>query len=576
MSNLSLSRMNALLKKVRAERSAVLEHGSAATETPPRLPIESSTIETAHFDQITSLPSSHSPISSHILDKNGAPIILNSKQMEFVHLVTSEASAVLIGAAGTGKTTCQKAVVQALISCGLAGMLDPMGHKHLPANTPGIVICAYTRRATANIRRNVSTEMQNNCITIHKLLEYAPVYNEIYDSETGNVRTKMSFEPARNSDNPLPSSIHTIIIEEASMVSVELYEQIVRACPHKVQFIFLGDIQQLPPVFGSAILGFKLLELPVIELTEVYRQALDSPIIALAHRILSGNPILSDEFPKWKIPNKLTIHPWKKRIESGIACSTAGQFFIAAEKAGAYDPEEDIILCPFNKAFGTDELNKIVANHLSKKRNSPTYEILAGFEKHYFSPGDKVLFDKLDAIIISIEPNPSFVGQRLQPHSQTLDYWGFESCPSSNPSRENELQDIDFILEAAALPQDERTAKCSHKIRIKFLDSEHEQTLDKASEVNTLSLGYVLTFFKAQGSEWARVFITLHQSHSVLTNREALYTAVTRARSELYIICEPDTFEKGILTQKIKGNTLAEKAIHFQGKMIQYNERSGK
>ena len=264
----------------------------------------------------------------------------------------------------------------------------------------------------------------------------------------------------------------------------------------------------------------------------------------------------------------------EKRIEAGIACSTAGQFFIAAEKSGAYDPEEDMILCPFNKSFGTDELNKIIANHLSRKRLAYTYEILAGFEKHYFSAGDKVLFDKLDAVILSIEPNPSYVGQTLQVHSQTLDYWGFESSPESHKGeRESELVDIDFILEAAALPQDERTAKCSHKIRIKFLDSEFEQTLDKASEVNTLSLGYVLTVHKAQGSEWRKVFLTTHQSHNTMIQRELMYTAVTRAREELYVICEPDHFTKGIVNQRIKGETLAEKAEYFKGKQSQYAER---
>ena len=138
----SLSRMQALLAKARAAK--ILEHGSEATEVVPtpsdKISLEIPAEETIHL--ITQIPCIPETDHSHILDKNGRPIILNSKQMEFVHLATSGASAVLIGAAGTGKTTAQKAVVQALISSGLAGILDPMGHKHLPANTPGIVICA--------------------------------------------------------------------------------------------------------------------------------------------------------------------------------------------------------------------------------------------------------------------------------------------------------------------------------------------------------------------------------------------------------------------------------------------------
>lgn len=568
MSAPSLTKMQEILARVRAQKAPSL--GSDAGGVVQTLP---STEQSSELQTIQ-VPAIPAPLSAdQITDKYGNLITLNSKQMEFVNYVSSGKSAVLIGAAGTGKTTCQKATVQALIHAGLAGILEPQGHKHLPANTPGIVITAYTRRATANIRRNVSAEMQGNCITIHKLLEYQPVYNDVYDSETGETRSKMSFEATRNAGNPLPSSIRTIVIEEASMVGTDLYQEIVDACPHNPQYIFLGDIQQLPPVFGSAILGFKLLELHVVELTEVYRQALESPIISLAHRILSGRAIQEQEFPEWKRPG-LTIHPWKKRIESMTACNTAGQFFIAAENGGAYDPEEDMILCPFNKAFGTDELNKKIANHLSHKRGATVYEIIAGFNKHYFSVGDKVLFDKLDAQIVDIRPNLSYAGQKTAHPSPTMDYWGFdpESEKYRGISEASDDFDVDFMLSSAA-SSDERTAQSSHIIKIKFLDSDGVQELNKAAEINSMSLGYVLTFHKSQGSEWEKVFLVMHQSHNTMINREMLYTGVTRARKELYIICEPDHFVKGIESQRIKGNTLAEKAEYFKGKIELKSER---
>ena len=75
------------------------------------------------------------------------------------------------------------------------------------------------------------------------------------------------------------------------MIPVDLFNLLMDACPHNPQLIFLGDIQQLPPVFGLAILGYKMVELPLVELTEVYRQALDSPIISLAWKLLGGNPL---------------------------------------------------------------------------------------------------------------------------------------------------------------------------------------------------------------------------------------------------------------------------------------------
>jgi ATP-dependent exoDNAse (exonuclease V) alpha subunit len=51
-----------------------------------------------------------------------------------------------------------------------------------------------------------------------------------------------------------------------------------------------------------------------------------------------------------------------------------------------------------------------------------------------------------------------------------------------------------------------------------------------------------------------------------MLQRELIYTAVTRAKKELYVICEPDTFYKGVINQRIKGTTLAEKAEFFKGK----------
>jgi exodeoxyribonuclease V alpha subunit len=100
-----------------------------------------------------------------------------------------------------------------------------------------------------------------------------------------------------------------------------------------------------------------------------------------------------------------------------------------------------------------------------------------------------------------------------------------------------------------------------------MLDSDVEISIDKASDINSLLLAYALTVHKAQGSEWRKVFFITHQSHATMLQRELLYTAITRAKEELYIICEPEMFVNGIQSQRIKGNTLAEKAEYFKGKV---------
>lgn len=510
-------------------------------------------------------------IPLEIRDKYGKLITLNTQQQQFVDLALAGKDCVLIGPAGTGKTTTQGAVVQELIHSGRAGILYGDGHKTLQSGTPGIIVIAYTRRAVANIKRSMPEDMQRNCLTHHKLLEYEPVYYTVMDDVTGEEKNKMKFEATRHKFRPLPESIHTIIVEEGSMYGTDLYAELVAAAPHGPQIIFLGDIQQLPPVFGSAILGYKLLELPVVELTEVYRQALESPIIRLAHRILSGKVLHASEFAEWKVQGQLTLHPWKKKLDADIAVNLAGMFFKEMYDAKAWNPAEDIILIPFNQAFGTIELNKILANHIAKRRGSVVHEIIAGFTKCYFSEGDQVMFDKEDAQIVKIERNIAYSGAFPQHASVHLDYHGHNAEIHKTITEEQD-DNLDFVLNQTALAtSEERVNQASHCITVFLTNQDREVTLKTAGEINALLLGYALTVHKAQGSEWRKVFFVAHQSHATMLQRELLYTAVTRAREELYVICEPETFVNGIKSQKVKGNTLAEKAEYFKGKLERNN-----
>jgi len=586
-----MSKLDEILARRKAERERELTRSqtsieppaaSLVTSTPTPTKSKQSTTAKSRLDEIrarllektkianaveSTIPTSNPPsIGTHTSMDGKSTIVYNQQQQQFVDIMSSGKSAVLIGSAGTGKTTCTQGAVQALIATGKVPILQDCNHKHLLPGTPGIVICAYTRRAVNNIKKVLPADLKGNCITIHKLLEYMPEYFEVTDPETGDTKNTMQFLPSRCASNPLPDSIHTIIFEESSMIGTDLHSEVVAALPHNPQYIYIGDIQQLPPVFGPAILGFKMLELPVIQLTEVYRQALESPIIRLAVRILSGKAILPEQFPEWRVSGQLTLHPWKKKLGPDHAVLTLAAFFKQAIDSGNYDTDEDMILIPYNKSVGSIELNKHIANHLARRRSETTYEVMAGFNKHYFSPGDKVLYDKEDAEIIEIKANASYSGARVQPPSKTLDYWGH------NPNLMNEkgyqdygTDDVDFLLSQVETSED-RVTQASHIVKVKLLDSGAILDLSKASEINVLLHGYALTVHKAQGSEWRKVFLCLHQSHATMLQRELLYTAVTRAREELYVICEPESFKKGILSQRIKGNTLAEKAEYFKGK----------
>jgi exodeoxyribonuclease V alpha subunit len=515
------------------------------------------------------------------IDKSGNTISYNEEQLDFITTASHGTDCILVGAAGTGKTTCMRGAVSALIESGIVLPMKVEGHNYLQDDIMGVALVSFTRRAVSNLRKAMSNDLKGNCLTIHSLLEYQPIYSEVIDPSTGISRNTMCFEATRNRDNPLPSGIKTVIFDEASMVSVELENEVRAALGSHVQFIYLGDIQQLPPVFGSAILGYKMLELKTVELIHVYRQALKSPIIRLAHRVLSGKVIPVSEFKDWHFPNQLTIHPWKKSLSADNALITLARFLTKAIDMNQYNPEDDMVLIPYNKSCGTIELNNYIANHIARRNKLPTYEIIAGFKKLYFTVGDKVLCDKEDGIITAIEPNPTYAGLTPQKADINLDYWGTVQLGTGiddfhNPSAIKEADplqidadaELDMLLSVAAGSDDEdKVRKSSHIVTVKLLDSEHEIRLDNAAKIAGLLLSYALTVHKSQGSEFRKVFFLLHNSHNTMLQRELLYTGITRAREELYIICEPDSLVKGINSQRIKGNTLAEKAEWFKGKV---------
>ena len=503
----------------------------------------------------------------------------NEKQTEAINLALTDASFCLIGAAGTGKTTAVRELCKQLVLADKAPLLKE-DTKMLKAGTPGIVCVSFTNVAVINIARNMQGAVA--CSTIHSLLEFSPVDYQLIQ-EDGSIKHTMRFEPQRNRHNPLPAELTTIVIEEASMVGTDLFALLLDALPHanSIQFIVLGDINQLPPVYDTAILGFKMLELPIIELTVVYRQALLSPIITLAHDVKNGIIHSEEELRGTKCNvdagehGKLTVKPWKKKLESFTACKLAGDFTKAAIDCGEFDPDKDMVLIPFNKEFGTLEFNRYISQHLGVKRQAEVFEVIAGYNKHYLAVGDKVLVNKRFGVITRIAKNGSYFGVPPQESSVHLNRWGYNTdthAKKAAAAATGSIADIDALL-AATVDVEDRKLQTSHLVDVQLEGREHDEMLSTSSEINSMLFAYALTVHKAQGSEWRRVICFFHQSHNVMMCRELLYTAITRAREELVVVCEPTHFDKAVRTQRIKGDTLAEKAIYFMGKQAD-NERN--
>jgi len=269
--------------------------------------------------------------------------------------------------------------------------------------------------------------------------------------------------------------------------------------------------------------------------------------------------------------SRVTLQPWKQKFTDAQANSLLGSFFKGQYSKGEYDPIEDQILIPFHKegAGGINvcaiELNRHIGTMLARHNDREVFQVYAGFETKHFSVGDTCIFDKADCVILSIKRNKGYYGKTPALASKTLDYWGHDPEHRLRVTAELESDDADHLLFMTSTQFDvngdkERVTQASHTIVLRMLDADVEETISSSGDINKLELSYAMTVHKAQGSEWRRVYVCIHHSHAVSLSRELLYTAVTRAKEELHVICERDTFVKGVLNQVIKGDTLEAKA----------------
>lgn len=509
-------------------------------------------------------------------------ITLNEKQLIAKDYAFQGKSFCLIGPAGTGKTTAQRAVAKALLQAGKLGdsnfrSYDAAGN-YQTQRAPSIAFCAYTRRAASNLRKAIHKDpelaesLKHNIMTIHGLLEYAP---ETYFDPIEK-KDKFRFAPRRHAKNPL--NITHLIIEEASMLGLDLWEKLYDAILPGVQIIFIGDINQLPPVFGPSILNYALLQLPIVELTQVYRN--QGIVLENAHRILKGQMI--QETKDYEIVRG------KSDTQVGqvkMAMVLSNMFRQMSETMGddglpTYDVNNDIILSPFNKKggqdtgekedyhLGTDSVNKWIAQFVGEKRNAVVHEVIAGFNRHYLAIGDKVMMNKRDGIIVDIVRNPDYFGKEPQLAGTDLSRFGHRIIGKNSAfdfdADHSGMDYSNFSLEKIENQEVERKQQASHIVRIDFGDN-YQEDFSNAGDFGpqVFSLGYALTVHKSQGSEWRKVFIIFHKDHSIMLFRELFYTAATRARTKVCVIAKDFIIKKAIENQRIKGNTLKDKLAYF-------------
>ena len=361
-------------------------------------------------------------------------VTLSSEQRRALMIALKAKVAVITGGPGTGKTTLLRSLLVALDSAGLKPTL-----------------AAPTGRAARRLADACGREAK----TIHRLLEYSPETQDFLRTEEFPLRTNY------------------LVVDEASMMDIELAASLTRAIMPNSSLLLVGDRDQLPSVGPGSVLkdviGSDLV--PVVQLREVYRQARASLIVANAHRLNRGempetrNDAEGDFFFFERNAPEDVLATIKQLVHSRLV----GRF-------GIKDPREIQVLTPMNRGpIGAQALNRELQDLL----NPHGRELKSGERR--FREGDRViqLRNNYDKLIFN-----GAIGRVVSVDSEHA------------------------------------------KVGVVFEEAHAEYDL---SDLDELGLAYAISIHKSQGSQYPAVVVPVHQTHYLMLRRNLLYTAITRA-----------------------------------------------
>jgi hypothetical protein len=624
---------------------------------PPAVPVTPEPAVAVVLTQIAEAVSKQLGTTAGQLNKNQVNVSnFNADQQLAVSLAKAGKSFCLIGGAGTGKTTTTRGIVSTLFESGIIGKLTASTDKLFVSGKPAVAILSFTNQAVRNIATALPSEFRSTCSTFHNAVEYHPDYFDVQVLDdngawTGDFKNTMRFIPkygkegssvatltqaardaSTNSDHhhsdilwevthgegvglgELLPHLDVVIVEESGSVPRDLFYTFVSALPNpsKTMFVFLGDLNQLPPVFDDAILGFMLLTLPVIELTEFYRNV--GLVTKVAQRILTGKPIRDKEATAdWRDgglsgtdeSGTVTFKPYKVFVNDEIATPSAGKHLKQMVLSGEWDENTSVVLIPQNIKFGQVQLNKWIGQGIAERDDLAVHHVTFNGQHLYFCIGDKVMFNKKYHRITSVNTNLKYKGPKPLPASKYVNRWGTiqrdheaELLGGMTRKEYEKSIDVDEFLDSFTSEDIKGAGNQSSAVITLVLDVvelderqllsiEHAKSVGKepptfgectasgAGEVTNILPVYAMTVHKAQGSEWLNVLLIMHRSHGKMLQRELLYTGTTRARTNLTVWYsgeddrEPgvSNLSRGIMNQAIKGKTLEEKLDYFRNKL---------
>ena len=401
-------------------------------------------------------------------------ITYSEEQTRAIRVAASSGVLLITGGPGTGKTTI------------LNGILSLFGQMQLRC-----VLAAPTGRAAKRLTEVTGEDAS----TIHRLLEAG------IDPNTG----MMFF--ARDEENPLKAD--AVIIDEMSMVDVQLLHSLLRAVPEGKRLILVGDPDQLPPV-GPGFPFSDMLrsgQLPTARLTEIFRQAQQSLIVMNAHRVNQG--IL----PELKVTSS-DFFFMRRQNEEGVTQLIRDLCTTRLPKNMGIAPDQIQVLSPTRKGgVGTVNLNKLLQASLNPSAPQKRERQFGDF---IFREGDRVMQIRNNYDIMWKATDGSAVGTGI--------FNGDVGTISAiNPAEET--------------------------LTVVFDDREADYDFTQLGE---LEPAYAMTVHKSQGSEYRFVILVCWNGSPYLLSRSVLYTAITRARELLIIVGREETV--AVMTENAKKN----------------------
>lgn len=388
-------------------------------------------------------------------------ILLHSKQRDAVDVAVNSGISVITGGPGTGKTT----IVKCVLSC-------------FEKQRKKCILLAPTGRAA----KRLSESTGENASTIHRALDL--------DFKNGNGAFF-----TKNESNPLTNDV--IIVDEVSMVDSQLMFNLLKAVKPNAQLILVGDKDQLPSVGAGNVLGDILQSgvVPVVSLTEIYRQDAKSYIITNAHLINSGKmPILDNTSKDFFFENKVDATEMLHACVSLVTLRLPHFLKIDSSKIQ--------VLAPIKAGpCGVDNLNKELQKMINPSKPNCS-EIQT--EHTIYRTGDKVM-------------------QTVNNYEQTWE--------RISPDGIIEYGQGVFNGDSGTI---ESISTQTGEIIVMFEDG--RKAIYARENIFELMLSYAITIHKSQGSEFDVVVIPVISGASIILTKNLLYTAVTRAKKMVVLV----------------------------------------